>query len=208
MGQSQEKLPAEEVSVHVVNPVSLTGEFIWMHISVTTAEEPSPSKVIYMELLDRNGNSVIADLAKLEEGKAKSYLRIPPELPSDHYLLRVYTRISPYTSGAKGVFQSLVTIINPTKPPLIVSEEAAADKTPNSPPIEALEVKKQDLAAVSLALPNANNISVVIRRAFPIEQPGVAMDFADMYPVDATQKQPWFRSFMDISSREGCWIVR
>lgn len=188
MGQSQEKLPAEEVSVHVVNPVSLTEEFIWMHISVTTAEEPSPSKVIYMELLDRNGNSVVADLAKLEEGKAKSYLRIPPELPSDHYLLRVYTRISPYTSGAKGVFQSLVTIINPTKPPLIVSEEAAADKTPNSPPIEALEVKKQDLAEVSLALPNSKNISVVIRRAFPIEQPGVAMDFADMYPVDATQK--------------------
>lgn len=81
LAQSTDNFPDEEVLVQVVNPVSLTEEYLWMEVSVNSGNKPSPSKVIYMELLDRNGISVAGDLAKLENGKVNSYLQIPLSFP-------------------------------------------------------------------------------------------------------------------------------
>jgi hypothetical protein len=156
-----------------------------MDISVMSAGEPSPSKVIYMELLDRNGNTVVADLAKLERGQATSYLRIPTELPSDHYLLRVYTRISPYTSGAEGVFQSLVSIINPKKPPAIVPAKEFVDKNTDVTLVEVLDSKKYDLLEISVPLAHAKDISLAINKSSPFDNTEVSLDFLEMYPVNS-----------------------
>jgi hypothetical protein len=184
MAQRLKQLPKEEVSVHIVNPVSLTEAFLWMDISVKSAGKPSPSKVIYMELLDRNGNSVVAEMAKLEKGQARSYLKIPTELPSDHYLLRVYTRISPYTSGEKGVFQSQVSIINPKKPPLIAPAQKFVDEKSAIPLVEVLDSKKDNLLEVSVPLANAKDISLAINKSSPFDNSEVSLDFLEMYPVD------------------------
>lgn len=169
MAQSTVSLPEEEVYVQVVNPVSLTEDYLWLEVSVVSGNKPSTSKVIYMELLDRNGISVAGELAKLENGKVHSYLQIPPELSSDNYLLRVYTRISPYISGEKGVFQSMVSIINPQKPPVIDSSPQTEVKDLPSYLNPGYIDLKDSLIEVSLPLPGARDISIVINKASPLD---------------------------------------
>ncbi|GAB3012021.1 hypothetical protein GCM10027284_34260 [Cyclobacterium sediminis] len=181
MAQSRDDLPEEEVLVQVVNPVSLTEEYLWMEVSVNSGNNPSPSKVIYMELLDRNGISVAAELAKLEKGKVNSYLQIPPELPSDNYLLRVYTRISPYISGEKGVFQSMVSIINPEKPPVIDSKPQKETEGLTGLLNPAYISSTDSLVVVSLPLPDASDISIVINKVSPLDDLGGPINFNEMY---------------------------
>lgn len=142
-----------------------------------------------MELLDRNGISAAGDLAKLENGKVNSYLQIPPELPSDNYLLRVYTRISPYISGEKGVFQSMVSIINPQKPPVIdSSQQKKAGDLPNL--LNPSYINSRDsLLAVSLPLPDASDISIVINKVSPLDDLGATINFNEMYASETPQNQ-------------------
>lgn len=188
MAQSRGDLPEEEVLVQVVNPVSLTEEYLWMEVSVNSGNKPSPSKVIYMELLDRNGISVAGDLAKLVNGKVNSYLHIPPELPSDNYLLRVYTRISPYISGEKGVFQSMVSIINPQYPPLIDSKLQRKKGLPSL--LDSSYIRTTDsLVTVSLPLPNAGDISIVINKVSPLDELSTPINFNEMYPSGTPPNQ-------------------
>lgn len=184
MAQSSWQLPKEEVIVQVVNPVSLTEEYLWMHVSVTSEGEPSPSKVVYMELLDRSGISVVKDLARLVKGEVNSYLIIPSDLPSDHYLLRVYTRISPYVSGKKGVFQSLVSIINPKNPPVILPSPEFAEGGSEMPLETKFIGRKDSLIEVSIPLAKATDISVVINKTTPFDNLKVVLNYTVMYPVD------------------------
>tara|TARA_R110001592_G_scaffold8105_2_gene44744 strand:- start:327557 stop:329203 length:1647 start_codon:yes stop_codon:yes gene_type:complete len=183
-GQSKVQLPEEKVTVQVVNPVSLTEEYLWMSVSVKTNGGPSPSKVIYMELLDRNGISVVKDLAELINGEVSSYLMLPSDLPSDHYLLRVYTRISPYISGEEGVFQSLVSIINPKIPPVITPSSTLV-KDSTAKPLEAKFINGKDsLVEVSIPMEKATEISLVINKTTPFDNLGTALNYSMMYPVD------------------------
>ncbi|WP_146947197.1 hypothetical protein [Cyclobacterium qasimii] len=182
--QNSVQLPKEEVIVQVVNPVSLTEEYLWMNVTVTTDGQPSPSKVIYMELLDRNGISVVKDLAELVKGEVNSYLMLPSDLPSDHYLLRVYTRISPYTSGEKGVFQSLVSIINPKVPPIITLSLTLGEGS-TAMSLEAKYMNTKDsLLEVAIPMANATDISVVINKTTPFDNVKTALNHTQMYPVE------------------------
>ncbi|WP_339675399.1 hypothetical protein [Cyclobacterium marinum] len=189
MAQSTVSLPEEEVYVQVVNPVSLTEDYLWLEVSVVSGNKPSISKVIYMELLDRNGISVAGELAKLENGKVNSYLQIPPELSSDNYLLRVYTRISPYISGEKGVFQSMVSIINPQKPPVIDSSPQTEVKDLPSYLNPGYIDLKDSLIEVSLPLPGARDISIVINKASPLDHLDATINFNEMYTTGTSSNQ-------------------
>ncbi|WP_339715527.1 hypothetical protein [Cyclobacterium amurskyense] len=181
LAQNNQQLPEEEVIAYVVNPVSLTEEYLWMNVSVTADDQPSPSKVIYMELLDRNGISVVRDLADLVDGEANSYLNIPSDLPSDHYLLRVYTRISPYVSGEKGVFQSIVSIINPKKPPVILPSKEVVNSNSVKQLDENLIEVNDNLIEVSIPLEKANDISLVINKSTPFDNLESNLNFSEMY---------------------------
>lgn len=118
-----EPVLAEEVFVHLSDPIVLTGDRLWLAITVKNQDQPSPSVIVYLDLLDREGTPVRQAMAGLTEGQAEAYLEIPDQLPSDNYLLRVYTRSSPYLDRDKGIYHRMVTVINPQSPPAIVATQ-------------------------------------------------------------------------------------
>ncbi|WP_157963217.1 hypothetical protein [Algoriphagus litoralis] len=115
----QRDLVKESVQFNTPKTLYLVGEKIWFEAEVTSGSNPSPSQVLYAELVDRFSNSVAYTKVPLENGKALNYLLLSTAIPSDHYLLRVYTRISPYLDMNLGISQQFVTVINPKIPPKV-----------------------------------------------------------------------------------------
>jgi len=109
--------PKEQVFFHTPKTLYFSGEKIWFEAQVSLGTQPTSSQVLYAELLDRNSNSITHVKVPLQEGKALNFIPISDQIPSDQYLLRVYTRISPYLDWSQGVAQQLVTVINPKIPP-------------------------------------------------------------------------------------------
>ena len=114
---------AEEVFVHLSDPVALTGDQLWLAITVKSQGQASSSVIVYVDLLDRDGTPVKQTQAGLTMGQAEAYLEVPTHLPSDNYLLRVYTRNSPYLNPDSGIHHQIVTVINPQSPPSIVDPQ-------------------------------------------------------------------------------------
>jgi hypothetical protein len=94
-----------------------SGEKVWLEATVDVLNQPSVSQVLYAELLDRNSVSIVYAKIPLKNGEAVNFLKLPTQIPSDNYLLRVYTRISPYLDMNLGIAQQLITVINPRIPP-------------------------------------------------------------------------------------------
>ena len=107
----------EQVFFHTPKTLYFSGDKIWFEAQVSLGTQPTSSQVLYAELVDRNSNSITHVKVPLQEGKAVNFISISDQIASDHYLLRVYTRISPYLDLNLGVAQQLVTIINPKIPP-------------------------------------------------------------------------------------------
>lgn len=111
----------EPESVAFTTPKTLyfTGEKVWIDASVRLSSEASPSQVLYVELIDGDSRSLAYTMIPLVEGKAVNFLSLSDQLPSANYLLRVYTRVSPYLDLNTGVAQQLITVINPSVPPRV-----------------------------------------------------------------------------------------
>ena len=107
----------EQVFFHTPKTLYFSGDKIWFEAQVTLGTQPTSSQVLYAELVDRNSNSIAHVKVPLQAGKAVNFIFISDQIASDHYLLRVYTRISPYLDLNQGVAQQLVTVINPKIPP-------------------------------------------------------------------------------------------
>lgn len=121
----QEVVP-EFVSYSIPKTIYFTGEKIWIQAQVLQEKSPTSSHVLYAELLNRENQSVHLVKLLLERGKVFHFLEIPEDLPSDHYLLRVYTRISPILDLENGLQQQFVTIFNPNIPPQVNVELPSA----------------------------------------------------------------------------------
>ena len=117
-GYSQEIALEETIMATLSEEYLMPNEKLWVQIMATHEGKPTPSKVAYMELLNRDYVPVVQELTALKSGQACGYLTIPDNLPSDYYLLRIYTRNSPYYSPENGVFHQLVGIVNPLIPPV------------------------------------------------------------------------------------------
>lgn len=115
-GQSSAN-PSEKVSFHTPKTLYFSGEKVWFDATVSLSNQPSVSQVVYAELVDRNSVSILHAKVPLQNGKAVNFLKLPGQIPSDHYLLRVYTRISPYLDLNLGIAQQLITVVNPRIPP-------------------------------------------------------------------------------------------
>jgi len=181
MGQSTPNLPKEAVGVHLSNPVLLTEEYLWLDIKVLVENKTSPSRVIYMEMLDRQGVPVVQEMALLENGKVQAYLDIPSNIDSDHYLLRVYTRISPFTTGDQGVFQEVITVINPNKPPKITDKTRSLTGKEIGYPTFPGSLENDSLGQIKVSIPKNPMTSVVIRKTNPLLQPEIVLNFEQMY---------------------------
>jgi len=114
-----QNLAEEEVFVHVSKNIGVVNEQVWFYLQVNGHKQRSPSKIAYVEMVNRQNIPVFQSIIALEQGKAEGMIKIPASLDSDHYLLRFYTRISPILNrNGKGVFNSFITVINPKKGPI------------------------------------------------------------------------------------------
>lgn len=113
----QPELLKESVQFSTPKTLYLVGEKIWFDAEVKSGMNASPSRVLYAELVDRFSNSVTYTKVPIEGGKALNYLLLSNTIPSDQYLLRIYTRISPYLDLDLGIAQQFITVINPKIPP-------------------------------------------------------------------------------------------
>ena len=122
VGFSQNSLLKKEIiNFSIPKNIYFGGERIWIQAGVSTELGSSPSQIIYAELLNRYNESVALTKMPSADGESFNYLRIPANLPSDHYLLRVFTRVSPYLDLELGLTQQLVTIFNSSNPPAVIA---------------------------------------------------------------------------------------
>jgi hypothetical protein len=111
----QQTVWEESIHVHLSKNIALTGEPVWMAIHVKSSEKTFLPSIAYVEVINRYGQSVLQLLVPLKEGQGNANLKLPTNINSDNYLLRSYTRSSAYT-GKDGIYNQLITIINPEKP--------------------------------------------------------------------------------------------
>ncbi|MEN2283843.1 hypothetical protein AAGF08_17005 [Algoriphagus sp. SE2] len=123
----------EEVSYSIPKTVYFGGEKVWISGQVTQDESEEKSIILYAELINRYNESVAIAKIPLEDSQSFNFLQLPQDLPSDNYLLRVFTRISPHQSLEKGISQQFITVFNRLAPPDVVGEREEFDfENPNS----------------------------------------------------------------------------
>ncbi|WP_192346089.1 hypothetical protein [Algoriphagus sp. Y33] len=115
----------EAVAFSIPKTIYFGGERIWIASEAMQGNSPVESKIIYAELVNRYNESVAIAKMPLEEGKSFNFLQLPTNLPSDNYLLRVFTRVSPYQNLEEGLVQRFITVFNRNVPPTVVSERKA-----------------------------------------------------------------------------------
>lgn len=122
----QNAVQKESVSFSIPKTLYFTGEKIWIDAEVLLGAGSSTSQVLYAELVDAESNSVDYVKMPLVRGKALNYFKIKQSIPSANYLLRVYTRISPYLNLEQGIAQQFITVINPNIPPKPAEKKTSA----------------------------------------------------------------------------------
>ena len=120
LAQSQ----TEVVSFSIPKTLFFTDDKIWVNGEVQSGGKPGVSQVFYAELIDQENRSWAISKFPLKSGKVFNYMELPASIPSGNYLLRVFTRISPYLDLKAGIAQQLVTILNPALPPTLAKNEA------------------------------------------------------------------------------------
>lgn len=178
-----DEIPEEELHLHLSDRVLISGETLWFHIMVMKQGQPSASKIAYVELLDRNGDPVIQQMVGLENGRSEGYLIIPEQLSSDHYLLRAYTRNSPFAENKNRIFHKVLAVIHPQQPPLILEkkEHPATANQNTSAKIIGLEkesfVTSETIPLKVHLLPEATDfLNISITQVLP--------DFFGDYPLE------------------------
>jgi hypothetical protein len=88
------QLPQEKIYLHVDRTTYLTGETSWFSIYCVNGSTHLPmdmSKVVYIELLDKNNNPSLQTKVELKNSRGNGSLFIPATLPTGNYTLRAYT---------------------------------------------------------------------------------------------------------------------
>ncbi|MBN3521731.1 hypothetical protein JYB62_17110 [Algoriphagus lutimaris] len=130
----------EQVHFSIPKNIYFGGERIWVSSKVEQGNEEVESQIIYAELLNRYNESVAIAKMPLENGASFNFLKLPQNLPSDHYLLRVFTRISPYQDLDSGMSQQLITVFNRLAPSGVVEKRTETT---------VFQPKSDDLVSIS-----------------------------------------------------------
>jgi hypothetical protein len=166
---------SEEIFVHLSDHVALTGDQLWLAIEVKNHGQPSPSVVVYLDLLDREGNPVKQAMAELIDGEASAYLEIPDQLVSDNYLLRVYTRNSPSSNPETGIYHRILTVINPQSPPSIIAPQAVQPASLSGTEHPSIQTDQESYGmrqpvSLSVALYPSAYFNLSVRQLTPIQE--------------------------------------
>jgi hypothetical protein len=117
----------EKVYLHTDRSLYVTGETIWMSsycVDATFHNASGLSKVVNVELINSKGESIKKERIQLVKGLGKGQIFMSPDIPSGVYLLRGFTNwMKNFDSNL--VFTKRITVLNPSSPPLVNTEEAA-----------------------------------------------------------------------------------
>ena len=105
----------ENVALFTDRDIYLSGENIWFSSYCYLNDflkNTALSSVLYLEIYNKNNNSIIKRKFKISDGVAYGSLKIPEETPSGNYFIRAYTQYLRNFSS-KQFFTSFITIINP-----------------------------------------------------------------------------------------------
>lgn len=104
----------EKIYAHVDRTSYLTGETLWFslyYLDASIHHSLGISKVAYVEIVDKNNDSVVQAKVELKNGKGSGSLFIPASLASGNYVFRVYTHWMKNFSP-EFYFHQPITIIN------------------------------------------------------------------------------------------------
>ncbi len=119
----------EKLFVHTDQNFYLTGETLWFSLYYVDGVYQKPldvSKVAYVELLDKEGRSMVQASVGMTTGGGSGNLFLPASLRSGTYLMRAYTNYMK-NAGAGYFFEKSLTIVNPFLPLDPPAPNAVAD---------------------------------------------------------------------------------
>ncbi|MEP0713568.1 MAG: hypothetical protein ABJC55_16755, partial [Algoriphagus sp.] len=143
----------EKVDFSIPKTIYFTGERVWIASSASKEELPASSQIIYAELVNRFNESVAISKMPLVEGSSFNFLQIPTNIPSDHYLLRVFTRVSPHQNLEQGLVQRFITVFNSNVPPAVVAQRKNLAQTQNSSEITLSQEDGKAGSTLTIQLP-------------------------------------------------------
>ena len=104
----------EKVFIHTDKNFYLAGETIWMKAYVTDGffhALSTLSKVVYIEILDKNQNPVLRTKMAVSDATGEASLSIPSTVLSGNYLLRGYTQWMK-NFGPASYYEEPISIVN------------------------------------------------------------------------------------------------
>lgn len=111
--------PNENFVIQTDRDLYFSGTELWFSIWSLDDQTLSPfsySGIVYIELMDKDGNSVEQQILKLEKHKASGRFTLPDQMSSGVYYLRVYSNLQ-RNFGEHLFGIKIIQVINPSKPP-------------------------------------------------------------------------------------------
>ncbi len=90
-----EDYPIEKVYLHTDKELVFSGEKLWYSAYIIQGHDHNKlltSKILYIDLVDTKGNSIISQRKKVDKGKSSGNITIPKNIPLGDYQLRAYTK--------------------------------------------------------------------------------------------------------------------
>ena len=109
-----DKVLQEKIFIHTDKDFYVAGELLWFKVYYTDASSHRPlelSKVVYIEILNSNGNAELQAKISLESGGGNGSFYLPVTLNSGNYTLRAYTSWMKNFDPAY-FFEKKITIVN------------------------------------------------------------------------------------------------
>ena len=157
------------MAVDLPKTIYISGESVLFRVSVMMGEELSPSKMAYAELIDRKGQTMSQEIIRLHGHSQLGYIDLPEDLLSDHYLLRIYTKVS--MPSGPNAFHQFVTVINPKRPPNPAGKPGilpAVDRSgAGTGLLEKAVYGTQEQVSLTLPSGNVKNMSISIAPVNP-----------------------------------------
>ncbi|MDO6390563.1 hypothetical protein Q4E40_10535 [Pontibacter sp. BT731] len=122
--QVQRQLSDEQVQLVHSQPWYMAGERLWYSAIVRKSSTAPASRVLYVELLDAKGSTLINQRLVLEDGKAQGDFLLPKNMPSGNYTLRAATNWMRNFS-ARQHWQEPLTVVNPNEVKALEGRPAA-----------------------------------------------------------------------------------
>ncbi|RZK76989.1 MAG: hypothetical protein EOO85_09950, partial [Pedobacter sp.] len=123
----QQNRPQEKIFVQTDKSFYLTGELMWFKVFIVDASGNGPtilSKVAYVDVLDKNNNSLLQAKIAISNGSGSGSFYIPVTALNGNYTLRGYTNLMK-NYGPESFFENNITIVNPMSEPEQIAKKKA-----------------------------------------------------------------------------------